>query len=77
MHRQIAHFPNGEFVIHRIYLDGSRCKFSAWYDAKGTLTDSERIDARGRSYAPTDDQIRALSRIGDNIMRARAITETV
>jgi hypothetical protein len=43
-------FPNGSFVVHKVYITESTCKFSIWFDSSGNLTDAERIDKRNRSY---------------------------
>ena len=41
---QKATFENGGFVLHKVFLPGSVCKFSAWYDKQGELLDAEKID---------------------------------
>ena len=43
-------FQGGSFVAHRVYITGSACKFSIWFDSSGILTDAERIDKRQRGY---------------------------
>ena len=43
-----ATFENGGFVLHKVFLPGSVCKFSAWYDKQGELLDAEKIDGAGR-----------------------------
>ena len=47
---QVHTFPNGSFVVHKVYITGSACKFSIWFDSSGNLTDAERIDKRHRGY---------------------------
>ena len=56
MSEQIMPFSTGGFVVHKVYISGSQCKFSAWYDENGKLVDAERIDARGVSYPATTKQ---------------------
>ena len=48
---QVHTFPNGSFVVHKVYITSSACKFSIWFDSSGILTDAERIDKRQRGYA--------------------------
>lgn len=48
---QFHTFSNGSFVAHKVYITGSTCKFSMWFDSSGNLTDAERIDKRHRGYA--------------------------
>lgn len=57
---QLSTFSNGGFVIHKIYIGESRCRFSAWFDADGKILDCERIDARGRPYPASDKQKAAV-----------------
>ena len=38
------------YAEHKIYIPGSTCRFSIWYNAQGGLYDAERIDRRGRAY---------------------------
>lgn len=40
----IAFFPAGGFVAHGLMIGSSR--YSAWYDADGTLKDAERVTPR-------------------------------
>lgn len=47
---QVHTFPNGGFVAHKVYITGSTCEFSIWFDSSGNLTDAERIDKRHRGY---------------------------
>lgn len=47
---QFHTFPNGGFVAHKVYITGSACKFSIWFDSSGNLTEAERIDKRHRGY---------------------------
>ena len=47
---QVHTFPNGSFVAHRVYITGSTCKFSIWFDSSGNLSYAERIDKRQRGY---------------------------
>lgn len=48
---QRAVFDQGGFVLHRITLPGSPCRFSAWADRAGELLDAARYDAREREYS--------------------------
>ena len=48
---QVHIFLDGCFVAHRVYITGSPCRFSIWFDSSGILTDAERIDKRQRGYA--------------------------
>ena len=48
---QFHTFPDGCFVAHKVYITGSACKFSIWFDSSGNLTEAERIDKRRRGYA--------------------------
>jgi len=54
---QIQSFRNGGYVVHRYRMEGSRCRFSIWYDSCLFVLDAERIDARGRSYPVTPRQM--------------------
>lgn len=61
---QCNYFENGGFVIHKITLPGSCCKFSAWFSPEGKLLDAERINSLGRSLHVNHAQRDALKRIG-------------
>ena len=47
---QHSTFPDGGFVLHKVTLPSCDGRFSAWYDAKGTLIDAEGIYQRGFLY---------------------------
>lgn len=49
MSPQISRFGNGGFVLHKLTLDGTQGRFSAWYDRDGTLTDAEQFDRMNRA----------------------------
>lgn len=57
-------FMNGGFVLHKAYISGSECKFSAWYDKAGNLLDAERYDSMHRAYKATAPQLAELERLG-------------
>ncbi len=40
---QFHAFPDGGFVLHRIIFASENGKFSAWFDASGTVLDAEQI----------------------------------
>ena len=61
---QKATFENGGFALHKVFLPGSVCKFSAWYDKQGELLDAEKIDGAGRSFKPNAGQTNQLKRVG-------------
>jgi hypothetical protein len=64
MSEQIQTFTNGGFVVHKIYISGSKCKFSAWYDADGKLENAARYDAHNREFEATEAQRKELNRLG-------------
>ena len=47
---QVSRFIDGGFVVHKLYLDGIKSRFSIWVSAQGVLQDAERFDANGRAY---------------------------
>lgn len=51
-------------VYHKIRLPGRLSKYSAWFDFTGFFVDCERIDARGRSYPCTTQEMADLQRGG-------------
>ena len=61
---QASFFQNGGFVLHKIRLEGSPRKFSAWFSTAGVLLSAEGYDAKDRGAAPGARQIRALERLG-------------
>ena len=63
MTEQISVFYRGGFVVHRVYIGGSKCRFSAWYDENGNFLDGERIDARNRAMPATPAQREALAKL--------------
>ena len=46
----VHYFPNGSFVVHKVYITSSACKFSIWSDSSGTLTDAARYDRLHREF---------------------------
>lgn len=40
---QLNRFLSGGYVIHRILLQNSKGRFSAWFDKDGNLLDAEQI----------------------------------
>jgi hypothetical protein len=44
---QLARFPDGGFVLHKITAPEYSGRFSAWFDASGGLLDAEQITTRG------------------------------
>lgn len=62
---RVSYFFNGGFVVHRAVISGSKCKFSAWFDADGKLLAAERFtwDDK-RTFAATEKQRAELARLG-------------
>ena len=60
---QAGSFPNGDRYVHKVFLADSKRKFSVWYSAEKVFQNAEAIDAKGRSYPPTEKQKRALCRL--------------
>jgi hypothetical protein len=46
---QISWFTDRGFVIHKIRSQGSICNWSAWYDNRGLLQDSEGFTLAGKT----------------------------
>lgn len=63
---QKLQFPSGGFVLHKIRIIGSTCRFSAWYDADGKLIDSLAITAKGVELEPSESQKLILQNMGVN-----------
>lgn len=61
---QVARFSTGGFVSHRMTLHGSRCKFSGWFRADGTLEAAARYDSLNREYEPGRLQREAIAKLG-------------
>jgi len=61
---QRCEFSNGGFVMHKLRIASSDCKFSAWFNRDGELLSAERIDKLGRSVAATKAQCAELARKG-------------
>lgn len=60
---QTGQFSNGDRYAHKIFLCGSKRKFSVWYSAGRRFQDAQGIDARGRAYPVTKAQRAALCRL--------------
>jgi hypothetical protein len=60
---QTGQFSNGDKYAHKVFLCGSKRKFSVWYSAARVYQDAEAIDAKGRSYRVTNSQRAALCRL--------------
>lgn len=60
---QTGQFSNGDKYAHKVYLTGSKRKFSVWYSAEREYQDAAAIDALGRSYSVTKAQRDALCRL--------------
>jgi hypothetical protein len=66
---QVQQFTTGGYVVHKMRVPGSRCRFSAWFTDDGVLDDCERIDAKGHTYPVGILQRRALQRAFKNWQR--------
>lgn len=44
---QVARFPDGGFVLHRVTLPDSAGRFSAWFSKGGKLLDAEQVGLAG------------------------------
>jgi len=60
---QTGQFSNGDKYAHKVFLCGSKRKFSVWYSAAREFQSAEAIDAAGRSYSVTKAQRAALCRL--------------
>lgn len=60
---QVGQFNNGDKYAHKVFLVGSKRKFSVWYSAAREFQDAQAIDALGRSYPVTKAQRDALCRL--------------
>jgi hypothetical protein len=60
---QTGQFSNGDKYAHKVFLCGSKRKFSVWYSAAREYQSAEAIDTRGRSYPVTKAQRAALCRL--------------
>lgn len=63
----VSRFSNGGFVIHKLILQNSKGRFSAWFDKDGNLLDAEQLVgfSWSRSVAkggPNWDRIAAIGR---------------
>ena len=60
---QTGQFSNGDKYAHKVFLCGSKRKFSVWYSAARVFQDAQAIDARNRAYPVTKAQRAALCRL--------------
>ncbi len=47
---QLARFPDGGFVLHKITFVSENGRFSAWFSADGKLLDAEQITLRRNAW---------------------------
>lgn len=57
---QKATFLNGGYVLHKVRIEGSKCKFSVWCTPDGLVHQAARFDAKARECEVTPAQREAL-----------------